>query len=271
MKPNLTPDAEGGERMAGPGSMLYTIGGERANLLGGTAALLLQIANPLVAAGVAAHGTFQKDPTGRLRRTVEAVLAITFGTPEQASEMAGHVAQLHRPVHGTFEGQRYSALNPQLCLWVYATMVEVALDVRDLIFRRLTIEERAAYYEQSKPFAAYFNVTGDVTPGDYEAFQRYYNEALDRLAVSDQARTVASDIFSAKLYGIPLSWVLRLTAAGLLPNDRLRQAYGLKWGVGSRVAWWVLCGLVRGMVRCAPPRLRLWKPYRLALQRAAQA
>jgi uncharacterized protein (DUF2236 family) len=53
-------------------------------LLGGTAALLLQIGHPLVGAGVAAHSDYQRDPFGRLLRTLNTTLGIVFGTTAQA-------------------------------------------------------------------------------------------------------------------------------------------------------------------------------------------
>ena len=40
-------------------------------LLGGGRALLLEIAHPLVAAGVAEHSSYRSDPFGRLQRTLE--------------------------------------------------------------------------------------------------------------------------------------------------------------------------------------------------------
>ncbi|MGH7855885.1 MAG: oxygenase MpaB family protein, partial [Candidatus Binatia bacterium] len=55
-------------------------------LLGGGRALLMQIAHPLVAAGVADHSDFRTDSLGRLRRTLDAMLTITFGTLREAEE-----------------------------------------------------------------------------------------------------------------------------------------------------------------------------------------
>src|SRR5205085_7905617 len=67
---------------AGPASIAWRINGERVGLLGWGRAILLQVAHPLVAAGVAQHSQFARDPLGRLRRlqrTLDASLALTFG------------------------------------------------------------------------------------------------------------------------------------------------------------------------------------------------
>ena len=57
----------------GPRSITWKINRESVLLLGGGRALLLQIAHPLVAAGVGAHSDFRTDPLGRLQRTLDAV------------------------------------------------------------------------------------------------------------------------------------------------------------------------------------------------------
>ena len=48
-------------------------------LAGGAAALLLQVAHPLVAAGVDQHSDFRRSPHRRLLRTLDTTLAIVFG------------------------------------------------------------------------------------------------------------------------------------------------------------------------------------------------
>jgi uncharacterized protein (DUF2236 family) len=52
-------------------------------LAGGPAALLLQVAHPSVAAGVDQFSSYAADPFGRLERTLNAMLAISFGSPER--------------------------------------------------------------------------------------------------------------------------------------------------------------------------------------------
>src|SRR5688572_14503814 len=68
----------------GPGSLLRKVAGESAGVLGGGRALLLQLAHPLVAAGVADHSNFRADPLARLERTLESMLSIVFGQRHEA-------------------------------------------------------------------------------------------------------------------------------------------------------------------------------------------
>src|SRR5213076_666668 len=102
--------------------------GEAALILAGPRALLMQIAHPLVAAGVAQHSGFPAGAYRRLARTMQAMLAISFGDSEQARRAAERVTSLHRTVSGrSAAGRGYSALDPELLAWVWATLVDSAL------------------------------------------------------------------------------------------------------------------------------------------------
>src|SRR5688500_13141160 len=60
------------------GGWLRRVAREPAVLFGGGCALLLEVAHPLVAAGVADHSSFRTDPFGRLQRTLAAVTALSL-------------------------------------------------------------------------------------------------------------------------------------------------------------------------------------------------
>src|SRR5262245_66314471 len=53
-------------------------------LFGGGCALLLEVAHPLVAAGVAEHSDFRRDPFGRLQRTLAAMSAMALESRDKA-------------------------------------------------------------------------------------------------------------------------------------------------------------------------------------------
>lgn len=54
---------------ARPGSMTWPVVGDAAVFVGGIRGLLVQVAHPEVAAGVAEHLRYRQDPFGRLIRT----------------------------------------------------------------------------------------------------------------------------------------------------------------------------------------------------------
>src|SRR5215831_3947853 len=84
--------------------MTWQLHREMVLLAGWGRAILLQLANPLVAEGVAAHSGFRCERgsrIGRLARTLHAMLALTFGTPDEAAAVARRIVGIHDRVHGT--------------------------------------------------------------------------------------------------------------------------------------------------------------------------
>ena len=81
----------------------WKLSSETVILLGWGPAILMQLAHPLVAAGVADHSIFLARPDQRLRRfqqTVAAMLALTFGTDEEVTQAARGITAIHDRVHG---------------------------------------------------------------------------------------------------------------------------------------------------------------------------
>jgi len=145
----------------GAKSITWTIAREMIILVGGTRAVLLQIAHPLVAAGVYEHSRYMRDPFGRAWQTFFLGQLLVFGTTQKSREAAKTINRLHRKVHGTLSqaagryqsGTPYDARDPELLLWVYATLVDTTLLTYSLLIRPLTLQEKEDYYQESKNFA----------------------------------------------------------------------------------------------------------------------
>lgn len=277
--PPLPSGTPGDPGLTGPGSVMWRISRERVVPLGGLSALLLQLAHPLVAAGVAEHSGFAEDPARRLTLTLEMLLVTMFGDVRQVSDMTRRIANIHRSVHGSLRqdvgewrrGTPYRATSPELCLWVYATLVETSLDSFSTFVRPLDRGERAELYRESESFGQLYGVAKDIRPVTYQAFRDYYARTLARLTVGDQARTVARTILEARLRRIPIAPWGHLLAAGLLPAP-LRAQYGLRWSVIDRALWWLFTRAVHVVMgRLAPPRLRFWDHYHVAVARCRPA
>jgi uncharacterized protein (DUF2236 family) len=209
-------------------------------LLGGGRALLLQVAHPLVAAGVAEHSGFREDPWKRLEGTMNSVWAVVFGNRAQADRAASRVHAMHGNVNGTLPrpmgpfpaGTHYSALDPKLLLWVHATLVDTALLVHSQWIGGLRYEDRADYYEDMKTCAALFGTPAEVMPPTLADFRDYMGEMLesDEICVTDTAREIARTVFHPPL-PLPLRPAMKaveLVTASLMP-PRLRRDYGLSW------------------------------------------
>src|SRR5881392_748435 len=148
----------------GPGSMTWMVNKEGVLLFGGGTALILQVAHPLVAAGVSQHSDYREDPWGRLYRTLDVVTKITFGSTRTSDQAADHLREVHKRVRGVAmedggrhpAGTRYFALDPELLMWVHATLVHTSLVVYQRYVRGLTIAEQQRYYEEQKLLAEKF-------------------------------------------------------------------------------------------------------------------
>jgi uncharacterized protein (DUF2236 family) len=219
---------------------IWRIGRELALLLGGGRALLLQVAHPLVAAGVANHSGYRQDPWKRLEGTMNAVWTVVFGTRSEADRAAAKVRAMHARVQGTLgermgsfpAGTPYSALDPELLLWVHATLVDTALLVHSKWVRPLSEKDEIAYYEDMKTCALLFGTPAVVIPPTLTDFRAYMRERLtsDEITVTATAREIARTVLSPPL-PLPLRpamLAVNLVTASLMPA-RLRREYGLGW------------------------------------------
>ncbi|MGH9003461.1 MAG: oxygenase MpaB family protein [Acidimicrobiia bacterium] len=221
----------------GPETITWRVNQEAVLLLGGPRALLLQLAEPAVAAGVAEHSGFEADPFGRLARTLEAMTAISFGSEARAQATLDRLAAVHARVRGTLPGGvAYRAEDPALQWWVLATLIDTVLRVERRYLGRLGSPERARYYDESRLMADAFGIPQAVVPPDLAAFVAYMKTAFATLEVTDTARALARQVLRppVPLVGAPLADVVGLVTVDLLP-PRLRTAYGLAWDSRRRL------------------------------------
>lgn len=179
------------------------------------------------------------------------------------------VARLRRQVR--LQGQSYSALDAELCLWVYATGVEMVLDTYCAFCGQLSQPARARYYRDGKPLAELMGVNRHILPAAYGEFRSYYRDMLGRLVVGRMAREIAAAIFAAKLGPVPVSPLGPVIAAALMPDDRIREAYGLRWGWREQAIGHAFRMATSAAVRVAPPQASEWPYARVARQRFERA
>lgn len=264
----------------GPGSVTWRVNREGVLLLGGGAAVILQVAHPLVAAGVVHHSTYREDPWGRLYRTLDLTTRMVFGSRAVAGEASERLRNVHRRVRGTTDepggrypaGTPYDANDPELAMWVHATLVDTSLQVYTRYVGRLTIAERRAYYEEQKLLGELFGVPRERQPATYADFYEYYEAMLasDRLAVTDALRDVADSVLRPPLPLVarPLVESVNLVTAGLLPAS-LRERLELPWGPARERAFGAQRVALRALVAILPRIAREFPPARSADRRLA--
>src|SRR5437773_5582635 len=134
----------------------------------------MQLAHPKVAAGVDENSDFRSHPVRRLRRTVRMTMAIVFGDRETALAAARAVNR----VHGRVRGEGYHALDPQLLMWVQATLVDSALVAYETFVQPLSRQEREEFYQESKVIGELLGIPPNHAPDDLRGFEVYVEEML---------------------------------------------------------------------------------------------
>lgn len=299
-EPRGDPDRAG---LYGPESEAWRLNREAALLLGaGPLAVLLQIAHPLVAEGVAQHSAFRTDPWARLEGTLRSYLRIVYASGPAASAEIRRLNRLHVAIAGPVTdeaaaarfGPSYAARDPELSLWVHATLVWATLHTVGRWLGPIPRERAARFYAETLVVGRGFGVPASRLPADLEAFESYIADMLGP-AGTVHPTAVSRDLAWAILHP-PLAPVvergpiaarlgaarsvvapaLRLAprsaltpflvpATGLLPGG-LRAELGLPWGPSERALSLWLTTMWRAWRPAFPEGVR-WFPQALAADR----
>jgi uncharacterized protein (DUF2236 family) len=233
-------------------------------VVGGARAILLQVADPSVAAGVARHSDFAHRPVERLRNTLTFAYAVVLGTSDDATRVAGFVNRAHIPVD--------RAEDDALQLWVAATLYDTAVTVHDRVFGRVADSVADELYDAYSALGTSLQMPASLWPAGRVEFASYWDARIASLEVTDDARQIAHDLFAPVTApawlraGLPLA---RLLTIDLLPAS-IRAAYGFDWTSReerrARRAW----SLLRFLAAVTPHRFRSW-PSRRYLRRLRAA
>ncbi len=251
------------------------VNAERLMLLAWGRAILLQLAHPLVAAGVEDHSSFRDGrfaAAGRLHHTVRAMLPLTFGTDTARDATLARINGIHRRVNGRLRdaagpfpaGTPYSAEDPALLRWVHATLVESVPLMYDLLVAPMPEHERDVYCREAAPVARALGVR-ERLPDSWRELRVYVDgmHASGVLTVSAEARALARAVLRPPLATLvaPAAHVNRLFTVGFLP-PRLREQYGLAWTDRDDRALGRWVRIIRAARRALPDALALWPEAR---------
>jgi uncharacterized protein (DUF2236 family) len=264
----------------GPDTQMWRINREAVLLGAGPTALLLQLAHPLVAEGVAHHSEFEREPTRRLRNTLRTTLALVFGDGERAERAVARLNGVHRSVRGETTdpvaqgtAASYRALDPDLLLWVQATLIVTSVQAYERWVGPVSAEERERFWQEARRVGPRMGIGLAHSPADWPALLAYWNRMLGPdgpIRVTPTARVLGRTIARSPLPGLPgpVAELLMLPALALLP-ERLRDDYGLPWdGRRARLAR-LLDLAVATWVRLLPAHWRSMPQARAAFRRAA--
>jgi uncharacterized protein (DUF2236 family) len=240
----------------GPDTMMWRINREAVLLGSGPAALLLQIAHPSVARGVAEHSDFEHDPWKRLHGTINTTLAMVFGDGPSAERA---VRKLNR-VHGGIRGEGYRAMDPELLLWVQSTLIVTSVAAYQRWVGPLTPAEKEQFWQEARRVGVRLGIGLDLSPRDWPGLEAYWEWMLSPdgpIKVSDVALRLAPSIIRPPFPLVPGLAIDLLTLPGfaLLP-PRIREDYGIAWSISRERTAIALGYAVRSWTRVIPLLLR---------------
>jgi uncharacterized protein (DUF2236 family) len=194
-------------------------------------------------------------------------MAIVFGDRETALRAARTVNQVHVRV----KGDGYRALDPDLLLWVHATLADTALVTYEAFVGPLKQREREDFYQEFKLLGELLGIPRDRFPDtmhDFQIglevvhdFQAYLEEmmTIGPVHVDQRAKDLARLVLrpSLRLLPGPAMIPFEIVTAGLLPPT-LRGQYGLAWGSGQQRAYRLAVKGLPRLLAITPPLLRVW-------------
>jgi len=188
-------------------------------MVGGMAALLLQMLHPHALRGVLDYSNFREDMHGRLRRTARFIAVTTYGHKDDAEAAIERVNRIHAQVKGTLpDGTLYAATNPQTLAWVHVTEALMFLEAWLVHVRPdMPLAEQDEYFRQFALIAR--RLGADPVPETKAEAQAIFREMRAELRASPEAREVAKLILEGKTPGAArvVQPFLTKAAVALLP------------------------------------------------------
>lgn len=133
-------------------------------VVGGIAAVILELAEPRVRAGVWDHTSFRNDPVRRMKRTGYAAMVTVYAPAEAARAMIAGVVRAHARIEGrTPAGVAYRANDEELLNWVQATAMFGFIEAYHRFVRALSPVEIDRTYAEGALAAGLYGAHGAPT------------------------------------------------------------------------------------------------------------
>jgi uncharacterized protein (DUF2236 family) len=210
-------------------------------LLAGAANVIMELARPGVGYGVAESrvesGRIDRHPIKRARTTFTYVAVANAGTDAQKAAFRRAVNRAHAQVYSTPDSPvSYNAFDPELQLWVAACIYKGGVDVYRTFIGEIPEEDADRLYREGMSIGTTLQVPPEMWPADRAAFDKYWQESLDKVHIDDTVREYLYPIAVSRVRGVTLPGPLRrrletfnlLITTGFLPQ-RFRDEMRLPW------------------------------------------
>lgn len=271
-----TPISRSDLEPLGPDSVAWNVAGDGRLFLGAGRTLLLQVAHPVVAAGVADYSDYKERPWKRLVNTMDLYLPVLFGGERGAIEAGRRLREMHKRIRGVdARGRRYHALEPAAYHWVHATLVDNAFAVHERFGTPLTLTQAERFYAEMRQVGLILGVRERDMPPDWPSFRAYMDEmTATALEDSPVVRDVLESISKPappphvpawlwRAIRRPPARVMHLGTIGLTP-PALRRKLQLPWTAANERELRLYAAIIRLCLRLVPRRLRLAGPNYVA-------
>ncbi|MCT7658781.1 oxygenase MpaB family protein [Mycobacterium deserti] len=210
-------------------------------LLAGAANVIMQLARPGVGYGVmesrVESGRVDLHPIKRARTTFTYLAVATMGTEQQKAAFRRAVNRAHAQVYSLDDSPvKYHAFDKDLQLWVGACLYKGGVDIQRLFVGEMDEETAERHYREGIPLGTTLQVPQDMWPPDRAAFDRYWQESLDKVHIDDAVREYLWPIAAGRIRGVKLPARIQqamddfnlLITGGFLPQ-RFREEMKLDW------------------------------------------
>jgi uncharacterized protein (DUF2236 family) len=246
-------------------------------LLAGPANVIMQLARPGVGYGVVESrvesGRVDLHPIKRARTTFTYLAVATQGSADQKAAFRRAVNRAHAQVYSTDESPvSYHAFDRDLQLWVGACLYKGAVDVYRLFVGEMDEQTAERHYREGVPLGTTLQVPEDMWPKDRAAFDRYWQESLEKIHIDDTVRDYLWPIAAGRIRGVKLPAPVQraldnfglLITTGFLPQ-RFRDEMRLEWNAEKQRRFDRIISALR-VVNHLLPRLIRQFPFNVLLK-----
>lgn len=206
-------------------------------LIAGAANVILQLARLPVGYGIIESkvdsGNLHKHPIKRTRTTITYLAVALLGTTEEKLAYRSAVNRSHAKVKSDAGSPvKYNAFDPDLQLWVAASIYWGLADIHSKFNRQLQRDQQESLYRLCQGVGTTLQVRENMWPDDLEAFNGYWKAGLDQLRLDDTTRNFLRGVAGLDFLPWKLDVVMKklglFTTAGFLPAE-LREEMRFDW------------------------------------------
>jgi uncharacterized protein (DUF2236 family) len=245
-------------------------------LLLGPANVIMQLARPGVGYGVLESrvegGRVDLHPIKRARTTFTYLAVAMAGSDAQKAAFRRAVNRSHAEVYSTADSPvQYNAFDPDLQLWVAACLYKGGVDFYRMFVGEMDEQDADRHYRDGMVLGTTLQVPAEMWPPDRAAFDRYWQEQLDKVHIDDTVRDYLYPIAVARMRGMTLPESLRrlpeslalLITIGVLPQ-RFRDEMRLSWDATKQRRFDRLIAVLRTVNNLMPRFVRRF-PFNVLL------